>query len=160
PLARIARRGAVSAAAAAVLLVPAFFPYYMVRHELGLRRPLEEVQYYSAQPGSYISVPAILRGWQALGPKAARDEWALVPGGVVLALSVVGALGALAGAAGAHDADPGSVSSHGRWPRWLERVVALALVLVLLEALVLGGAGVRLGPLRLSHRSAGVPSAL
>jgi hypothetical protein len=50
---------------ATMVLLPFLWPYYVVRHEQGLVRPLDEVALYSATPRSYLSTGATVhyRTW-------------------------------------------------------------------------------------------------
>jgi hypothetical protein len=50
---------AVSALASAVLLLPFLWPYYLVRRDAGLTRPIEEVRLYSAGLFDYLTTAAM-----------------------------------------------------------------------------------------------------
>ncbi len=161
PLARLAGRGAITAVAAAVLLAPAVLPYYVARREFGLVRPLSELHDYAARPASYLILPPGHPWSQALEAGGPRSEGSLFPGAVTLALALAGTVTALAGR-GSPGSRPAAdrLRPPGRWPGWLDRVLAVALVVALVDALVLGGVALRLGPLRVWHRTAWLPLVL
>jgi len=154
PLDRVARRAAVAAALAALVLVPTLVPYYLVQQELGFVRGLAEVEGYSARPEAYLTLPPIHPWFETLGARFHRAEGSLFPGVVLAGLAVAGAL---RGRRRTRAPAPAVDTGPGRWPRWLDRVLASALLLIGANTALLGGFVFWLGPLRVSHHRFGGP---
>ncbi|HEY7601804.1 MAG TPA: hypothetical protein VIB60_04805 [Methylomirabilota bacterium] len=154
PLGRLVARGALAGALVALLLLPFFLPYRLVRDEMGLARSLDEVALRSARPASYLAAPVVNR-W--LGDATARfrgEEGALFPGLVALALGLPGAMLAWRGRGAAPGGTPAPTR---RWPGVLDVALAAVLVVTAANWLLLGGLSLRLGPFRLSQQHFGAP---
>ena len=91
-LGRLVARGAIVGGLTVLVLLPFFLPYRAIRGEVGLRRDHREIALYSAEPRSYLAVPAANR-WLGTATTPFRTfEGALFPGLVVLSLGLVGAI--------------------------------------------------------------------
>lgn len=161
PLGHLARRGLLATAAVAVLLAPAFVPYYVVRREAGFVREHSEMQLYSARLVSYLASPPGNRWLGSLTARFRHPEGELFPGAVMLALALTGVATALACSGDRADdrTEAHGDSAQGRtrarylaWPRWLDGLLAAYVAVTLVNALVLGGFTVEVGPLRVSQR--------
>jgi hypothetical protein len=147
---RLVRRGLLAGALTAVALLPFFLPYAVVRRDFGLARGLTEVESYAARPEAYLTPARSLRWLPVEATPRAGTEGTVFPGVLVLALAAGGLLAGLGGAGG-HPPLPRPPGR--RWPAWLDPPLAAYVLFTLADVAVLGGAGLRLGPLRLSHRS-------
>lgn len=82
---------AVSAIASAVLLLPFLWPYYLVRRDAGLTRPIEEVRLYSAGLLDYLTTAGRMHyAWWS--HRVFEGRTALFPGVVATALAVAAAV--------------------------------------------------------------------
>jgi hypothetical protein len=154
PLGRLIARGALAGAVVALLLLPFFLPYRIVRDEIGLARDLQEVARHAAQPASFLRV-APVNWWLGDARSVFRgNEAALFPGVVALALGIPGAVLAWRGRDLAA-AEP--ASARRRWPAPLDVVLAVVALATALNWLLLGGLTLDLGPIRLSQRHFRLP---
>lgn len=149
-VARVARRGLAVGALTALVLLPFFLPYAAVRREFELVRSLTEVEDYSARPEAYLTPARFVRWLPEALVARGPVEGTVFPGVLVLALAAAGVVAGLRRAPAAPAAGRPATS---RWPAWLDLPLAAYLLFTLADVAVLGGAGIHLGPFRLSHRS-------
>ena len=153
-LGRLVARGAIVGGLTVVVLLPFFLPYRAIRGEVGLRRDHREIALYSAEPRSYLAVPAANR-WLGTATTPFRTfEGSLFPGLVALSLGLVGAI--LAWRRPETAAAPGT-SDPRRWSGVVDLILAAVLLWTAANWLLVGGVFVRLGSFRLSQRQFGWP---
>ncbi len=153
-LGRLVARGAIVGGLTVLVLLPFFLPYRAIRGEVGLRRDHREIALYSAEPRSYLAVPAANR-WLGTATTPFRTfEGALFPGLVALSLGLVGAI--LAWRRPETAAAPGT-SDPRRWSGVVDLILAAVLLWTAANWLLVGGVFVRLGSFRLSQRQFGWP---
>jgi hypothetical protein len=77
-------------AAASVLLLPTLLKYQEVHANFGLRRNVGEMLMFSAQPSSFLQIPALLAFWPET--RGQTPEGHLFPGLTVVVLVILGAI--------------------------------------------------------------------
>jgi hypothetical protein len=125
-------RGAVALGLAVVALLPFMLPYYFVSKLYGFKRSIDEVKANSAWPVHWLSVGNRNKLWNGMGANLPDGfRFKLFPGLLPILLSLVAVLlvePLKTYAARANHEQP----SRQRWIRWLDVMIAIALVLSIL----------------------------
>lgn len=124
----------------AILILPLFYPYIKVKHEMGFSRPMGEIVFYSADILSYLSAPYSNRIWGGLAKIFWKPEGELFLGLAAILLAIAEIYSQWTKDIKENSLDYiGPFNKKSRSLLWIINILLIATLVVVLLILIKGG---------------------